>query len=408
MTATRRASNSGTFRTTGPVVITRVLPPHWQVPANWLGIPVTRRIPVDSEKERARDYLARYAGYAGYGNSASYGNHASSASCARNGGYARAGICQPTSQPARDLAGEFSSQSAGQPTGQLAVQLAGQPTGEFSSQSAGAYALGRQSTASIWLAVTSGYVFDVFRAWELEIPPELQIACIGKGTAHHSPRPPDFIGPQPATGRVFGEAFPLAAQCQTQQYQTSLGQTGQKPGVQGSGYRGQDVPKPAAQGPGAQNPASQVPEVSPSNIPGRIYFPCSSLASTDFAEAVAARGCQVERHEVYRTEPDVDGVEKVLSLRPAAIVLTAGSAARAVLAAMRKALPPEGIAPLENNRPSLEDNAPPENIGLREGAPALVALGEPTARACRQAGYRGQVRVAPTPDPEGIARALRN
>ncbi|KMY22716.1 hypothetical protein ACU19_08450 [Actinobaculum suis] len=377
MAATKRASNSGAFRTTGPVVITRVLPPHWQVPANWLGIPVTRRIPVDSEKDRARDYLARYAGYAGYGNSASYGNHASSASCARNGGYTRAGICQPTSQFARDLAGEFSSQSAG------------------------AYTLGCQSTASVWLAVTSGYVFDVFRAWELEIPPELQIACIGKGTARHSPRPPDFIGPQPATGRVFGEAFPLAGQRQTGQYQTGQRQTGQKPGVQGSGSRGQDVSKPAAQGPGAQKPASQVPEVSQPNIPGRIYFPCSSLASTDFAEAVAARGYQVERHEVYRTEPDVDGVEKVLSLRPAAIVLTAGSAAHAVLAAMRKALPPEGNGPPE-------DNAPPENIGLREGAPALVALGEPTACACRQAGYRGPVRVAPTPDPAGIARALRN
>ncbi|MDY5152595.1 Uroporphyrinogen-III synthase [Actinobaculum suis] len=361
MAATKRASNSGTFRTTGLVVITRVLPPHWQVPANWLGIPVTRRIPVDSEKDRARDYLARYAGYARH---------------ARNGGHARADICQPTSQFARDLAGEFTSQSAG------------------------AYALGRQSTASVWLAVTSGYVFDVFRAWELEIPPELQIACIGKGTARHSPRPPDFIGPQPATGRVFGEAFPLAEQRQTEQRQTGQYQTGQKPGVQGSGSRGQDVPKPAAQGPGAQKPV-QASEVSPPNIPGRIYFPCSSLASTDFAEAVAARGYQVERHEVYRTEPDVDGVEKVLSLRPAAIVLTAGSAAHAVLAAIRKVLPPE------NNR-TPEDNAPPENIGLWEGAPALVALGEPTARACRQAGYRGPVRVAPTPDPAGIARALRN
>ncbi|MDD7465742.1 MAG: uroporphyrinogen-III synthase [Actinomycetaceae bacterium] len=155
----------------------------------------------------------------------------------------------------------------------------------------------------IWLAITSGFIFDVLAQTGIEIPPQLSLACVGAASAAKSPIRVDLIGSSPASARSLAAAFP--------------DRRGEAGSVQ-------------------------------------VIFPCSALASSDLEEGLDARGYRVERVEVYTTEADPAGVERLVAAHPEVVVVTAGSAARA-LASYYPGLLNQMNAPRQMDMPSQMD-----------------------------------------------------
>lgn len=170
-----------------------------------------------------------------------------------------------------------------------------------------------------WVAVTSPHTFKVLRAAGRSIDDKMKLACVGAATAKKAPRTPDLIGPQPSSGANLVAAFPAGE--------------------------------------------------------GHVLLPCSQAASATVEDGLAERGYTVERIAVYGVEDDPAGVTRLAAARPDVIVVTAGSAGRALARLWPRELPP------------------------------LIALGEPTAKALIEAGIPA-AEVAPTPDRAGIETAL--
>lgn len=173
----------------------------------------------------------------------------------------------------------------------------------------------------VWIAVTSAFVFRLLEAEGIVLPGRHRLACVGHATAQAAPKPPDFVGPPPASAEAMVRAFPAGA--------------------------------------------------------GRVLFPCSAQASTVLEEGLTGLGYDVDRFDIYRSEPDRRGVEELAALGADAVIVTAGSAAS-----------------------SIATHWPP---GLE--IPPLIALGEPTAHALDAAGFSA-ASVSATPDRTGLEACL--
>ncbi|MDP9800990.1 uroporphyrinogen-III synthase [Arcanobacterium wilhelmae] len=172
-----------------------------------------------------------------------------------------------------------------------------------------------------WLAVTSGFTFQVMREAGIEIPAGIRLACVGRATAAHAPFMPQVIGGGAASAAALAAQFPQ---------------------------------------PGENN---------------RVIYPCSALASHVLEESLTQRGYQVKRLEIYTSDPEPEAVRALANYAPNAIVVTSGSAARALAAYYPQPLP------------------------------ALVAIGEPTASAIHECGFT-PAAIAHEPTPAGIAAAV--
>lgn len=173
-----------------------------------------------------------------------------------------------------------------------------------------------------WLAVTSGFTFEVMAEAGIAIPAQMNLAVVGPGTAKRAPRAPDLIAPPPHTGETL--AGELAA---------------------------------------IVNPAR------------RVVFPCSALASGVLTSRLADSGITVERVEVYATESWPAGVAALAARAPRALIVTASSAARALATHWRGQLP------------------------------ALIAIGQPTARTLAELGLP-VADVADEPTREGLLECV--
>lgn len=175
--------------------------------------------------------------------------------------------------------------------------------------------------SATWVAVTSAHVFDVLDSAGITIPEHLPLACVGAATARRAGSRPAYVAPPPATADTLATGL-LA-----------------------------------------------LPE-----RPERVIFPCSQLASHVLEERLAGQ-IEVERIEVYTTQAEPANVEDLAGRNPDVVVVTASSAARALI-----------------------DNWPGK-------LPALVAIGEPTAASLRAAGHP-PAAVARTPDRAGLEEAI--
>lgn len=176
-----------------------------------------------------------------------------------------------------------------------------------------------EAAPGTWVAVTSPHTFQVLRAAGRGIDEKLKLACVGAATAKKSPRTPDLVGPQPSSGASLVAAFP-----------------------EGDGH---------------------------------VILPCSQAASATVEDGLRERGYTIERIAIYGVEDDPAGVTQLAAAHPDVIVVTAGSAGRALARLWPRELPP------------------------------LIALGEPTAKALIEAGIPA-AEIAPTPDRAGIETAL--
>lgn len=109
---------------------------------------------------------------------------------------------------------------------------------------------------------------------------------------------------------------------------------------------------------------------------GRVLLPASALANPTLKQAIEAKGWTVDSIAVYTTEtcsPDSSGRDKVNVDEADAIVLTAGSNARAAAELFATKLP-------------------------------AITLGEPSAHVAREVGFK-VVGIARTQDGPGLAAA---
>lgn len=109
-------------------------------------------------------------------------------------------------------------------------------------------------------------------------------------------------------------------------------------------------------------------------LPGAI-FPTSALASTVLTDTLDDAGIPSRRIDIYTSEPAPDGVERLMEARPVVVVVTSSSAARALVHNWTGRLP------------------------------ALIALGQPTARTLTEL-QAAPTCVATTPDRRGIEECL--
>ena len=111
--------------------------------------------------------------------------------------------------------------------------------------------------------------------------------------------------------------------------------------------------------------------------PGRVLWPTSTLAGSEFAEILAARGFEVERLDVYLTRPrTLDADERALLEGAAVAALGSPSAVRAWAEAS-------------------------------EARPAAAAIGRVTGEAARTQGF-APVRWPADPGVEGWARVVHD
>ncbi|MCI5826139.1 MAG: uroporphyrinogen-III synthase [Arcanobacterium sp.] len=213
--------------------------------------------------------------------------------------------------------------------GESGEQNAGESRKPFAASQTGEIAQkgGLASGSPTWLAVTSGFTFTVLAQAGIPIPAQLRVACVGAATAAQSPVNPALVGPPPASAKALVGAFPA------------------------------------------------VQDLSAHMDAPLVIFPASALASSDLENGLLKRGYRVQRVNVYATEPDVEGVERLVASHPAVIVVTSSSAAQALAVHYLPVAIAQGLSP---------------------EIPPLVAIGAPTARAIRAAGLQVASQAAST------------
>lgn len=151
-----------------------------------------------------------------------------------------------------------------------------------------------------------------------------------------------------------------------------------------------------------------------------FLLPVSEIASETVERELRAAGHRVQRVDAYRTvdvAPDAATMQRVTAMQRAtrgsidAILVTSGSAARAITRHLTSLLPdptasPGQRAPLD--RPSLQRSPQahaPRTRSSQVHAPMLAAIGEPTASALQAAGWRADV-IAETHTIPGLLDAV--
>jgi len=117
----------------------------------------------------------------------------------------------------------------------------------------------------------------------------------------------------------------------------------------------------------------------------RVLLPVSALAAGTVAEGLTAKGCQVERVDLYTTEPLETLPTVIAQAWPAfgALVITSSSIARALDGLLTRA----GLAWKPRQHP--------------------IAIGDATAATLEQLGHPASA-VASEPTPEGILAAVES